>query len=193
MSFVSFVNFGCHFRRCIFDVLFVFLMIRHPPSSTRTDTLFPYTTLFRSKICSISCRRLPRRWAGEAMARTKSGTTLVIYAALIGNSLIAITKFVAAFFTGSSAMLTEGVHSLVDTSNQVLLLYGMRQSRRPPDEIHPFGYGRELYFWRFVVVLLIFSGGAGVSIYGGIIQLREHEQMNNPLVNSPVLRGAFLF
>src|SRR3546814_5568692 len=99
------------------------------------------------------------------MAQTKTGTTLVIYAALIGNSLIAITKFVAAFFTGSSAMLTEGVHSLVDTSNQVLLLYGMRQFLRPPDEIHAFGYGRVISFWSFVVALLIFSGGAGVAIY----------------------------
>src|SRR3546814_12649660 len=127
------------------------------------------------------------------MARTKSGTTLVIYAALIGNSLIAITKFVAAFFTGSSAMLTEGVHSLVDTSNQVLLLYGMRQSRRPPDEIHPFGYAREIYFWSFVVALLIFPGGAGVSIYDGIVHIREPAPMTNPLVTL-ILRGpALLF
>ena len=89
------------------------------------------------------------------------GSKRVVYAALIGNSLISITKFFAAAYTGSSAMLSEGIHSLVDTGNQLLLLHGMRRANQPADEKHPFGYGAELYFWAFVVAILIFAVGAG--------------------------------
>lgn len=97
-----------------------------------------------------------------------SGSKRAVHAALIGNLLIAITKFVAAGISGSSAMLSEGVHSLVDTGNELLLLYGMRRAAQPPDLTQPLGYGRELYFWSFIVALLIFSLGAGVSLYEGI-------------------------
>jgi cation diffusion facilitator family transporter len=117
----------------------------------------------------------------------------VIYAALLGNLLIAVTKFVAAAWTGSSAMLSEGVHSLVDTGNEVLLLYGLRRSTLPPDRAHPLGYGRELYFWTFIVSLLIFALGAGVSIYEGIIHMRDPEPVENPVVNYVVLGLSFLF
>ncbi|MDX3882801.1 MULTISPECIES: cation diffusion facilitator family transporter [Edaphosphingomonas] len=122
-----------------------------------------------------------------------SGGKKVIYAALAGNLGIAIAKFIAATFTGSSSMLTEGVHSLVDTGNQWLLLYGIRQSKREPDIIHPFGYGRELYFWSFIVALLIFAGGAGVSIYEGLIHIRRPETMSSPVINYIVLAIAFVF
>jgi cation diffusion facilitator family transporter len=88
-------------------------------------------------------------------------------------------------------MLTEGVHSLVDSGNQVLLLYGQRRGKRPPDEIHPFGYGRELYFWSFVVALLIFALGAGVSIYEGYLHILEPEELRSPLINYVVLGVAF--
>ncbi|MBB3934604.1 cation diffusion facilitator family transporter [Aureimonas phyllosphaerae] len=121
------------------------------------------------------------------------GSKTVVYAALAGNALIAATKFAAAFFTGSSAMLSEGVHSLVDTGNEVLLLYGMRRAGRPPDRTHPLGHGRELYFWSFIVALLVFALGAGVSIYQGIHHIMEPEPIDNVGWNYGVLAASFLF
>ncbi|MGI6853986.1 cation diffusion facilitator family transporter [Mesorhizobium sp. 1B3] len=122
-----------------------------------------------------------------------SGSTKVIYAALAGNLLIALTKFAAAFLTGSSAMLSEGVHSLVDTGNGLLLLHGLRRSARPPDLLHPFGYGRELYFWSFIVALLVFALGAGVAFYEGIMHMLDPVAVENPMVNYVVLGLCFLF
>src|SRR5438105_2180844 len=117
----------------------------------------------------------------------------VIYWALIANLLIAATKFVAAAVTGSSAMLSEAVHSLVDTSNEVLLIYGLRRAARPADERHPFGHGRELYFWSFMVALLIFALGAGVSMYEGIGHVLHPAAIRNPMVNYVVLALALVF
>ncbi|RST32156.1 cation diffusion facilitator family transporter [Sphingomonas ginkgonis] len=105
---------------------------------------------------------------------------------------IAVSKFGAAAFTGSSAMLTEGVHSVVDSSNQLLLLWGRKAARRPADQFHPFGYGRELYFWSFVVAVLVFALGAGVSVYEGIIHILEPEEAVSPYVAYAVLGIAFL-
>jgi cation diffusion facilitator family transporter len=126
------------------------------------------------------------------MAAGTSSRT-VIYAALAGNLMIALVKFVAAWWTGSSAMLSEGVHSVVDTSNQILLLYGIRQSSKPRDDDHPLGYGRELYFWSFIVALLIFSLGAGVSFYEGVAHIQEPVQISDPIVNYIVFGIAFVF
>jgi cation diffusion facilitator family transporter len=122
-----------------------------------------------------------------------SSSKLVVHAALVGNLLVAVTKGIAAAWTGSSSMLSEAVHSLVDTTNEVLLLYGMHRSDARPDKYHPLGYGRELYFWSFIVALLIFALGAGVSIYEGIGHVREPEAISDPLVNYVVLAFAFLF
>ena len=116
-------------------------------------------------------------------------TLLIAFAANLG---IAVSKFVAAAFTGSSAMLTEGIHSVVDSLNQLLLLWGRRQSRKPPDRQHPFGYGRELYFWSFVVAVLVFALGAGVSIYEGVIHIMAPEHAVSPYVAYAVLAFAFL-
>jgi cation diffusion facilitator family transporter len=112
--------------------------------------------------------------------------------ALLANLGIAISKFVAAAITGSSAMLTEGVHSVVDSTNQLLLMWGRRAARKPPDMRHPFGYGRELYFWSFVVAVLVFALGAGVSVYEGIIHIMEPEPAVSPLIAYAVLLVAFL-
>jgi cation diffusion facilitator family transporter len=118
---------------------------------------------------------------------------LVVYAALAGNLAIAVTKFVAASITGSSAMLSEGVHSMVDSINEVLLLYGTARAAKPADTSHPFGYGRELYFWAFIVALLVLALGAGVSVYEGIAHLRHPEPMARPLVNYIVLAASLVF
>ena len=117
----------------------------------------------------------------------------VIIAALVGNFAIAVTKFAAASYTGSSAMLSEAIHSLVDTGNQGLMLFGLKRSERPADKTHPFGYGRELYFWAFVVALLIFSVGAGVSIYEGVHKVLHPEAVSNPMINYIVLGLAMVF
>ena len=121
---------------------------------------------------------------------TASNRTLFI--ALGANFGIAVSKFLAAGVTGSSAMLTEGVHSIVDCTNQLLLLWGRRQARKPADEYHPFGYGRELYFWSFVVAVLVFALGAGVSIYEGIIHIAHPEEAVSPSVAYVVLLAAFV-
>lgn len=117
----------------------------------------------------------------------------VIYAALIGNALIAVTKFFAASITNSSAMLSEGIHSLVDTGNQILLLYGIKRAQKPADEMFPFGYGKEIYFWSFVVAILIFAVGAGVSTYEGIHRILHPQPMTSVYINYIVLGLAIVF
>ena len=121
------------------------------------------------------------------------GSTTVVYAALAGNALISITKFVAAALTGSSAMMSEGVHSLVDTGNQLLLLHGIRQSKKPPTKAHPFGFGLQLYFWAFVVAILIFGLGSGISIYEGIDKIRHPHPVSSAWVNYIVLSLGLVF
>src|SRR5437868_3649851 len=122
-----------------------------------------------------------------------SSSKVVIFAAIGGNLAVAATKFVAALWTGSSAMLSEGIHSLVDTGNGLLLLLGIHLSQRPPDESHPFGHGLELYFWALIVAILIFAVGGGVSIFEGIHHLLHPAPMANPIWNYAVLGIATLF
>jgi cation diffusion facilitator family transporter len=125
--------------------------------------------------------------------RPKASGTKVVLVALAANVAIALTKFAAAAVTGSSAMLSEGVHSLVDTINEVLLLYGVKRAAKRPDKSHPFGYGRELYFWSFVVALLVLALGAGVSFYEGVSHLLDPHAIERPLLNYGVLAAAFVF
>ncbi|MDH5484804.1 MAG: cation diffusion facilitator family transporter [Gammaproteobacteria bacterium] len=117
----------------------------------------------------------------------------IIFAALAGNASIAITKFIAAVLTGSSAMMSEGIHSLIDTGNQVLLLHGMKQASKPADKQFPFGHGKEIYFWSFIVAILIFAVGAGVSIYEGVIHIIDPQPISHPMINYVVLGLALLF
>ncbi|PHZ83816.1 cation diffusion facilitator family transporter [Paremcibacter congregatus] len=117
----------------------------------------------------------------------------VIFAALAGNFLIAVTKFFGAAYTNSSAMLSEAIHSMVDCGNQGLLLYGIKKAKKPADKAHPFGYGMELYFWTFVVAILIFAVGAGVSLYEGIIKVISPHPVTDVYINYIILSVAIVF
>lgn len=128
------------------------------------------------------------------MSKAAEGSSkTIVYAALVGNLLVAVTKIGAAVWTGSSAMMSEAVHSVVDTTNEVLLLYGYHRASRPPDESHPLGYGRELYFWSFIVALLIFALGAGVSLFQGVLHVTAPEPIKDPIVSFIVLGMSFVF
>ena len=116
-----------------------------------------------------------------------------IYGAIIANTAIAISKFFAAFFTGSSAMFSEGIHSLVDTGNGFLLLIGVRKSKKPADIKHPFGYGKEIFFWSFIVALLIFALGGGIAIYEGIKHIKHPQSLSNVGWNYLILILAMIF
>ena len=123
----------------------------------------------------------------------KKSKKIAIYAALVGNGLVALIKFFASAYTGSSAMFSEAIHSLVDTSNQFLLLYGIKCSERPADKTHPFGYGMEIYFWSFVVAILLFGLGAGISVYEGISKIQNPHPLTNQSVNYIVIGFALFF
>ena len=124
---------------------------------------------------------------------TRSSRNLVVYAALAGNLLVAVTKFVASAITGSAGMFSEAVHSVVDTGNEALLLYGIHRAARPASPRFPFGQARELYFWSFVVAILIFGVGAGLAFYEGAASLAEPRQLEDPLVSYVVLGLAACF
>ncbi|MES2533698.1 MAG: cation diffusion facilitator family transporter [Pseudomonadota bacterium] len=118
---------------------------------------------------------------------------IAIYGAIGANVAIAVTKFVVAGITGSSAMLSEGIHSAVDTFNGILLLVGLKLSQRPATAEHPFGHGKELYFWSLIVAVLIFGLGGGVSFYEGVQHIRHPEPMTDPTWNYVVLAAAMVF
>jgi cation diffusion facilitator family transporter len=122
----------------------------------------------------------------------KGGSRVAVIAAVVGNLLVAIIKFVAAGLTGSSAMVAEGIHSLVDTGNGGLVLLGMKRSQAPADEQHPFGHGKSLYFWTLIVAISIFGIGGGMSLYEGISYLQHPSALGNPWPNYIVLAIAFL-
>src|SRR4051794_34529097 len=119
-------------------------------------------------------------------------STRALYTAIGANVVVATAKFIAAGFTGSSSMLAEGIHTLTDTSNGLLVLWGRHRSRCEPDRLHPFGYGMELYFWSFMVAVLIFSLGGGVTVYQGVSRVLEPEPIEHPAWNYVVLAVALI-
>jgi len=123
----------------------------------------------------------------------KLSSTKAVYGALLANIAIAVVKFIAAVITGSSAMWSEGIHSSIDTGNQILMLLGIRRSRRPPDPEHPFGHGKEVYFWNLLVAVLIFGVGGGISAYEGILHILHPVMIRDARWNYAVLGFALLF
>ena len=130
---------------------------------------------------------------GIARAAARSEGRLIVHLAIAGNALVALSKFVAAALTASSAMWSEGVHSLADLANEFLLLYGLRRASAPPTLEHPFGHGREVYFWSFIVALMVFVVGASVSFLEGLAHWRHPHPIGHPFVNYVVLGASFVF
>jgi cation diffusion facilitator family transporter len=126
------------------------------------------------------------------MPSASSERPITVYGAIAANAVIAVSKFAAGMISGSSAMLSEGIHSVVDTGNELLLLLGIHRSKKPADELHPFGYGKELYFWSLIVAILLFGLGGGMSIYEGISHLQHPAVIRDPTWNYVVLGVAFL-
>jgi cation diffusion facilitator family transporter len=126
------------------------------------------------------------------LASVKSERPITVYAAIVSNLIIAGAKFVVGILTGSSAMLSEGIHSTADTGNELLLLLGVYRSRKPADEQHPFGHGKELYFWSLIVAMVLFGVGGGMSFYEGITHLRHPTKIRDPTWNYVVLGIALL-
>ncbi|NSX17841.1 cation diffusion facilitator family transporter [Cupriavidus taiwanensis] len=129
----------------------------------------------------------------SAAPAAPSASRIAVYGAIAANVAIAATKFVVATVTGSSAMLSEAIHSTVDTGNELLLLVGMARSRRPADAMHPFGYGKELYFWSLMVAVLLFSVGGGISAYEGVLHMLDPAPLTDPHWNYIVLGFALVF
>ncbi|HEX8503836.1 MAG TPA: cation diffusion facilitator family transporter [Hymenobacter sp.] len=127
------------------------------------------------------------------MSTAASSSKFAIYGAIAANVAIAISKFVAAFYTGSSAMLSEGIHSLVDSGNGILILYGVKQSEKPADARHPFGRSKELYFWALIVAILVFSVGGGMSFYEGVQHIKHPAPISDPTWNYVVLGLSLVF
>jgi cation diffusion facilitator family transporter len=124
---------------------------------------------------------------------SESHSPVAVYGALAANAAIAVTKFIVASISGSSALLSEAIHSTVDTANELLLLLGIRRARRPPTKEHPYGHGKELYFWGFVVAMVIFAGGGAVAIYEGIIRIGAGGSEKHFVSKLGVLGFAFVF
>lgn len=123
-----------------------------------------------------------------------AGSKRSIYAAMAANMAIGVAKFIGAGISGSSAMLSEGIHSVVDSVNEILLLYGLQQAKKEPDEDHPLGYSAEIYFWSLVVAVLIFALGGGISIYEGVdVFLNPVEPSSNELLTYGILSVAAIF
>src|SRR5689334_8984689 len=131
--------------------------------------------------------------AARGMHSAMSGNRLVIWGAIAADAAIAIAKFIAAGISGSSSMLSEGIHSVIDTANSCLLLVGEKRAARPPDEEHPFGYGREIYFWSLLVAMVIFGVGGGMSTYEGVQHLIRPQRTEHPTVSYWVLGISMVF
>jgi cation diffusion facilitator family transporter len=127
------------------------------------------------------------------MSADAHSSKFAIYGAIGANIAIAISKFVAAFYTGSSAMLSEGIHSLVDSGNGILILHGVRQAEKPADARHPFGRSKELYFWALIVAILVFSVGGGMSLYEGVAHIQHPAPITDPTWNYVVLGLSLVF
>jgi cation diffusion facilitator family transporter len=143
----------------------------------------------RTKVVQLDQARAGRKRSPGPVQSPRA----VVYVALACNAAIACAKYGAALLSGSAAMVAEGIHSTIDIGNQILLLYGLRRARRPPDEQFPFGYGKEIYFWSFVVAIEIFAVGAGAAILRGVLQLREPQDLLHPWINYSVLALALAF